>query len=390
MIKILAYVIIILIGLCLTPYIIDSKGYIYIAMWDYQIETSLAFGLVSLILLLIALELTKWLLIRVLSLVMASRFLPERWRAKNAKKLMEQGALALAEEDWATAETAMSKSADSSPLPIINYFAAARAAHHANHHQARDTYLDKAEQQPSAKNAVLTSRVRYYLQQGQLTQARQQLELLSPTSKSKNSVLKVASDLYLAQSDWSALKLILPSLTKKKVLEDALLAELVETTNTALINQAASISAEELNKVWGWFEKSERQNASVFAAYLQGLKQQNRHDEAVKLLTKQLKSSPSAQLFDLVPSLITADDLGVRKLLNRFEQTHENDASYQICQAKLAQQSRDMKAAKLHWQNACRIFPCRLNWLALAQVQEQLGENGTAMQSYRHAANAED
>ncbi|QIR15768.1 heme biosynthesis HemY N-terminal domain-containing protein [Shewanella aestuarii] len=390
MIKILAYVIIILVGLCVTPYILEAKGYIYIAIWDYQIETSIIFGLFALIALFITLEVSKKLIMWLLTLALSSRYLPERWRVKKAKKQTLIGALALAEEDWPSAEKAMIKGAASGELPALNYFAAARAAQHQHKITERDNYLAKAEADPLAKVAALTTRTRYLLQEGELDKARELLNQLNPTSKSKDPVLKIALDLYQAQQDWSAVKLILPLLAKRKILTDEKLTQLTEQANNILLQQAAEQSNEELEKTWGWLSKSERQNPTTLVSYLLGLCQHQRSHDALKILYKNIKTNPVDYLFDAVPQITTAHDADIRKLLGKFEQSHQDNVNYQICMAKLAQQTRDMQLAKTHWSNACRIAPSRANWLALAQTQEQLGDNIMAMQSYRHAAHSID
>jgi len=125
-------------------------------------------------------------------------------------------------------------------------------------------------------------------------------------------------------------------------------------------------------------------------AYLYGLCKLQRKDEALKLLSKRLKADPVAALFDAVAKITTAHDQDIRKTLAKFEQTHENVVSYHECLANLALQTRDFKQAKMHWNNACHLAPTRTRWLALAQVQEQLGDNMMALQSYRHAAHLKD
>lgn len=388
MIKMLAYVIIILLGLCITPYLLETKGYIYIAIWDYQVETSLAFGLFALLAFYIGLALTKRVLVLLLTLMLSSRYLPERWRIKKAKKQTLIGALALAEEDWPNAEKAMIKGAENGELPALNYFAAARAAQHQHKTTERDEYLAKAQLEPLAKTAALTTHTRYLLKQGELSQARTLLNQLEPTSKSKDSVIKLAADLYLAQEDWAALKLIMPTLAKRHIYSDEEIIEITTRANVHLLNQAAEETASELDKCWGWLSKSERNQVQTLIAYLYGLCKLQRRDEALKLLSKRLKSNPIESLFEAVAEIATAHDSDIRKLLSKFEQTHENIVGYQECLAKLALQTRDFKQAKIHWYNVCQIAPSRARWLALAQVQEQLGDNTMAMQSYRHAANA--
>lgn len=387
MIKTLVYVVLILIGLCLSPLIVGQSGYVYIAIGDYQIETSLVIGVVGLIVFYFALQLLEWLILLLLNMLLSSRYLPEQWRRKAAKKHTLTGALALAEEDWPAAEKAMAKGAEKGEIPVLNLFAAARAAHYQGDITARDHYLTQAENNPIAKTAVYTSRTRYLMKQGELTQARVVLDKLNPTSKSSAPVLKLAQELYLQQNDWQALKLLLPILKKRQLLTETEFNQLNTKTNSILMVNAAKTSEAELNKCWHWLSKSERKQDELVVAYAHGLTQYGHKDKAIKLIIKQLSAAPSAALFAAIPDLIDAQDQEVRKLLSRLETTHEHDADYQMCLAKLAIQSRDTKQAKTHWQNVCRIAPTHQSWLALAQAQEQLGENSSAANSYRNAAN---
>ncbi|WP_350432440.1 heme biosynthesis HemY N-terminal domain-containing protein [Shewanella sp. H8] len=387
MIKTLVYVLLVLVALCLSPLIIGQSGYVYIAIGDYQIETSLVTGVVGLIVFYFALQLLEWLIMLLLNIILSSRYLPEQWRRKAAKKHTLIGALALAEEDWPAAEKSMAKGAEKGEIPLLNLFAAARAAHYQDNIAARDHYLAQAEKDPIAKTAVYTSRTRYLLKQGELAKAREVLNKLNPTSKSSAPVLKLAQELYQQQQDWQALKLLLPTLKKRQLLAEAEYEQLSTKTNSILMLNAAKISEAELNKCWHWLSKSERKKDELLIAYAHGLVLYNHKEQAIKLISKQLIASPSAALFSAIPDLINAQDQDVRKLLIKLETTHENDADYQICLAKLAMQQRDAKQAKIHWQNVCRIAPTNQSWLALAQVQEQLGENTAAAHSYRNAAN---
>ncbi|WP_153914185.1 heme biosynthesis HemY N-terminal domain-containing protein [Shewanella sp. TC10] len=388
MIKILAYVIIILIGFCISPFIIGNTGYVYIAAGEYQIETSLVFGLLGLILFYCALQLVEWLVIFLLNIVINSRYLPERWRREAAKKYTLQGALALAEEDWPNAEKAMAKGAAKGELPALNLFAAARAAHHQLNTDARDKYLAEAAKDPLTKTAVNTSKTRYLIQQGKLDEARAELDALAPTSKSKTPVLKLALDLYQLQHDWQALKILLPAIKKRQIISEQQCLDIEHITNTALLKAATEVNEQELEKCWHWLSKAERNQAKLIAIYARGLCQYNRKKDALKLITKSLKAELDPAILSELPLLLDAEDEDIRKLLHRFEQTHEHDAQYQICLAKLAQQKRDIKSAKTHWSQACEIAPKREYWLALAQIQEQLGENTAALQNYRKAASS--
>lgn len=86
MIKTLIYLGIILIGLCLSPYIVGNTGYLYLSAWGYEIETSLVFAIVVLVIAYGVIVIAEWIAVKSISLVLGSRYLPERWRRNAAKR----------------------------------------------------------------------------------------------------------------------------------------------------------------------------------------------------------------------------------------------------------------------------------------------------------------
>ncbi|MGL5047361.1 MAG: heme biosynthesis HemY N-terminal domain-containing protein [Shewanella sp.] len=385
MIKILMLLAIVLIGLCISPWLVGHTGYVYIAAGDYQIETSLVFGIIALIVFYTVFKVLEWLVISAINLLFRSRFIPQHWRRRSAKKHTLMGALALAEEDWPAAERAMIKGADNGELPALNLLAAARAAQYQQKIAERDHYLDRAATQPFAANAVATTRTRYLLKQGELTLARIELDKLTPTSKSKAPILKLALELYRAQEDWNALKLLLPILKKRQILDDPQLNELNVITHSALLKAATIKGEDTLEQCWQWLSHSEHHQSELLAIYAMGLCHFNHKDQALKLLSKKLRMAPESALLAVIPEIATAQDIEIRKQLLKHEVTHENNADYQACLAKLYQQTREMKEAKTCWQHVCRLQPTKASWLALARIQEQLGEQDNANQSYRQA-----
>lgn len=385
MIRILIFIGIILIGLCISPWVVGHSGYVYIAAGDYQIETSVAFSIVALIIFYGLFQIVEWFVIKLINLIWGSRLIPLRWRKRAAKKHTLLGALALAEEDWPAAEKSMIKGADNGELPALNLLAAARAAQYQQKRVERDLYLDRAALQPLAANAVSVTRTRYLLKAGELTAARAELDKLMPTSKSKAPILALALELYQAQSDWEALKLLLPILKKRRIVDEEKLAELTLATNCALLKAAAIQGEQALEQCWQWLSRAERNNAEFIAIYAKSLCRFKRHDEAMQLMLKKLRVAPEPPLLQVIPEIATAQDTEVRKQLLKHEVSHESNADYQACLAKLYQQSRDIKEAKTAWQNVCRLAPTKESWIALARIQEQLGEQSNANHSYRQA-----
>ncbi|WP_299491980.1 heme biosynthesis HemY N-terminal domain-containing protein [uncultured Shewanella sp.] len=387
MIRALIYLAIILIGLCISPFLVGNTGYLYIAISDYQIETSLVFAFIAIIVFYSVLQLAEFIFIFLVNLVVNSRYLPERWRKNTARKHTLLGALALAEEDWEIAEKAMLKGAAKGEIPTLNYLAAARAAQHQSSTKLRDTYLKKAENDPIARNAVSTTRARYLFQQGELTQARLELDKLAPTSKSKPALLKLAIELYQAQKDWQALKLILPIIKKKQLLSETELNQLALMSNTQVLTTAAETSLQELEKCWHWLSRIERKQPEYLALYAMGLSKNQHQEQAVSLLIKQVKKQASKALFDALPKLISHTNLDALKQLLALETQYSEDPDYLACIASIYQQQEDFQQAKIWWQKACHLQETQANLAGLALAHSQLKEHERAIQTYQKAIN---
>lgn len=386
MIKALIYLVIILIGLIISPYLSGLNGYLYLAIGDQEIETSLVFALFAAILFYAVLVSLEALVIWALNLILNSRLLPEKWRRKKARKHTLHGALALAEEDWAEAEKAMAKGADKGEIPALNLLAAARAAQHQKNTTARDEYLLQAEKDPHAAAAVQTTRLRYLLQQGELEKARAILDQLNPTSKSKRPLLHLAIELYQTQEDWNALKLLLPIANKRNVLAQDEFIDLNNKTNQALLASAADKNEQELEKAWHWLSRAERKQPSFIAQYAIGIAKFDRKDEAIKLLFKALKNTTNQDVFTAIATILSPADLDARKHIFDLEKKYVDDVNYQACIASLYDQSKEYRESQKWWQKVCHQTPSKQAWLALAEAQEHLGEQNAALQSYRKAA----
>lgn len=388
MIRTLIYLGIVLVGLCLSPYLIGNTGYLYLSAFDYEIETSLVFAAVMLVIAYGAIIAIEWLLVKLFNLLLGSRYLPERWRRNAARKHTLSGALALAEENWLEAERFMVKGADKGELPALNLLAAARAAQRQGKYAERDTYLERAAKEPLAELAVMTSHTRYLLQQGQIERAHTQLLQLNPTSKSKPPVVRLAMEVYRAQKNWRALRELLPAIRKHQLLTESELQSLQQDISVNLLEQAGTVGWEALDKEWQWLSRAEKQASANRAAYALGLARQDKRDEAIKLLLKDMESQADADVLEALPQILNGRDEAPRQQLSKLSHRYDDIHEYHECMAQLCRQGRDFKQAREHLNKACELNPTTTNFLALAELDEQLGDTTQALNHYRRAAKA--
>ncbi|MCF1427409.1 MAG: heme biosynthesis protein HemY [Shewanella sp.] len=386
MIRTLAFLIIILAGLCLSPWLVGNTGYIYIAAGDYQAETSVVFASILLLVAFGLIQVVEWLLIKLLTLIFNSRLLPEHWRRNAARKHTLNGALALAEENWSGAELAMAKGAKKGELPALNLLAAARAAQHQQHYEQRDAYLAEAESYPQAKQAVRTSRVRYLMQQQAWEQAAAELEKLMPSPRSGLPVLRLAVELYLHQQNWGELLKLMPTLEKKQVVNAITLDQLKHDIYLSQLAVASEAGLPQLELVWSDLPRQQQQDAELLAAYCRGLMKFNEPDKAVKLMLKALKKQFQPQLVLALAEQAPIDHQTAIRFLTDMASAQEHNAVYQEAMARLNQRLREFKQAKMHWQTVCELAPSRHAWLRLGELQQQLGDNIGALHSFHQAA----
>ncbi|MBY5993334.1 heme biosynthesis HemY N-terminal domain-containing protein [Ferrimonas balearica] len=381
MIRLLIYAVLILAGLLVGPTLTANKGYVLVAVGEYTVETSVLGAVVVLLVAFGLLQLLEWAVIKGINLTGSTLAYPRRWRRNQARKHTLQGALALAQQDWAGAEKAMAKGAQAGEYPVINLLAAARAAHHRGDPEACEGYLTQAEALPNAAKAVRITRLRYQIDDGELAQARQSLEALEPKLRQQPQVLKLALELYRAQQDWDALARLLPALSKHKVLPETALEALPEEIEVACLSQCPDLTA--LEQRWQGLSRRLKRADAVVRAYVTGLARFGQPAQGRKLVLERLdKVAPQPMLLGLLPEL--AEDAGesVSHILERKYPGLESVALMD-CYAALAEKERAWHRAKEWHQKAAKSEPTLDRYRALARVQEQLGERDGALHSYR-------
>ncbi|GAA4887866.1 heme biosynthesis HemY N-terminal domain-containing protein [Ferrimonas pelagia] len=381
MIRLLFYAVLILAGLIVGPKLIEHKGYVMIAVGEWTVETSVIGAVLILLVAFGLLQLLEWAVVKGINLTGFGLAYPARRRREKARQHTLNGALALAEQDWARAEQLLAKGAESGPLPAVNLLSAARAAHHRGDDAACQGYLQQAEQIKGAETAVALTKVRYLLDDERLAEARQHWDALSDKQRSKPQALRQALNLYRRQGDWDALAKLIPALTKHRVLDAAALAQLPAEVEAACLQQKTTLVA--LEQRWKGLSRGLRKDQRVQLAYLQGLARFEQFDSARQLLLDKLdKQAPQPALLALLPALSgdAAESLS-HVLTRRYPQSQQVELL--DCLATLAEQQQDWRGATEHRKAALAQQATPARWRALVDLQERLGRRDDAINSYR-------
>src|SRR3990167_8193614 len=130
-----------------------------------------------------------------------------------------RGLLELISADWRLAENDLIHGIEQSDTPLINYLAAAYAAHAQEKFDKRDNYLYKAyETAPEAETVIALTQAKLQFEQGQWEHALATLNHLRQHTPFHPVALKLLERIYIHLADWPSLMKLLPPLLKSKVL----------------------------------------------------------------------------------------------------------------------------------------------------------------------------
>ncbi|MEC7815750.1 MAG: heme biosynthesis HemY N-terminal domain-containing protein, partial [Pseudomonadota bacterium] len=199
MIRLLLIVLLaLLLGTGLSLGLAYDLGYIRISLGHYLIETNFWVGLGLIIVLVVG----SLFVINTLKRLRQGTGMVAGWIARGnerrARRRTTQGLLSLAEGNWPRARKLLASSAQNADTPLINYLAAAQAAHESGDHDAVDDLLRKAyESTPGSSMAVGITQAQLQLAGNRLEQALATLIRLRKESPHHPFVLKLLKNAYL-------------------------------------------------------------------------------------------------------------------------------------------------------------------------------------------------
>jgi len=265
LLRILLLIIIALVAMMLVR---DDPGFVLIKYRDYSLETSLAFGIVVLILATVVVN-------------FAVRFFRVFWRLPNSmkqhsqnrrfgksRKLLNQGLIDLAEGRFDQAEVNLIKMVEYSESPLLHYLAAARAAQLQGKHDERDSYLKAAhEARPEAEIAIGVTQAELQLAHQQLEQSLATLTHLRGIAPRHNHILRLLARVYFELEDWQLLVELLPDIRKKKLLKESVLKTMEAKSYRGFL-AAAKNNQQVLEQAWAKIPKASQTDADLILYYI--------------------------------------------------------------------------------------------------------------------------
>lgn len=304
----------------------------------------------------------------------------------KANRALSQGLIQLTEGHWEKAEKLLTNHAAHSDTPLLNYLAAARAAHMQEAFERRDEWLKLAiESDSKAGIAVGVSQADMQLVSGQLEQANATLTRLREMAPKHPYVLKLLAKTLYRQENWEALLDLLPELIKQNLLKAEEMSKVQGATLQAMFRQyAKSKQADKLQQMWKKLPSAVRENPEAVRLYANALHTAGDDLSCASLISNNLNKHWDDALADMY-GRIQHHSLG-----NAIQQAEkwqlgrpDNNPSLLLLLARLYNQQKLWGMAKSYYEASLNQAPDSKAYLELAELLETMKEPDNAQRCYR-------
>lgn len=387
----LFFVITLLVGLGIGSLAGQDAGYVLLSWSQYSLETSLWFFLLLLGIFVFAM----YLLFRMSLMMLGSDWRFNEWRRSRrtgqARRQTTRGLLCLAQGQWAKAERLLTRSAEATDMPLINYLAAARAAYEQGKHDTTDELLKAANKSTrGAELAVGISHAQLLISRGHKEQALAVLVSLRDRYPRHTYLLKLLVRLYQDLQDWVALHEMLPLLGKLGKVPADRLKELEEKVYVQLLDRAARSSHSKdpgpaLKKLYHSMPRHCRYNQQVLLEYGNLLHQHQQDELAEAELRHGFKNVWHDDLILLYGNLQCGD--GSRQLLFAEQQlkARPNDPVLLLVIARLCLRGGNRARALEYLETALKLRSMPEVQVEMAQLLLEDGDYQRACEYFNQA-----
>jgi HemY protein len=367
---------------------IKDAGYVLIAYNQTTIETSLW---VLLVVLLITFIVTHWV-VNLLTRTQLPTAKLKAWKDHRNHRISRRktlkGLTSLSEGNWAQAQKQLAQAAERSDLPMINYLAAARAAHEQNNEQATDELLQKARNTtPEAEVTVAISQAEIQLSRGQLEPCLATLLRLRTLAPKNTYVMKLLKDIHLRLNDWQALSKLIPLLRKHQALKEDELATLSRQCYSQLLddslNKLPIETSEEdrlkaLGRAWHDLPNEQARDGDLVQRYTELLVSLGAESRAEQNLRDLIKRNWDEKLVNLYGRLNGENTKKQLDTARGWLKSHDDSAALLLTLGRLSLRNQHWGQAVKYFEQSLEIEPCAETLAELARLLRHLGDNERA------------
>lgn len=380
----LAFLLIALAGALIVLSFYGNNGYVLLHYSPWTLETSLAFFVFALVLLIFAI----WLLARLLRLGLllpgSIRDALRNRRQRRARESLVRGLIKLAEGKWNAAELEITRQAPQHDGAVVNYLYAARVAQQRGDTEQRDHYLRQAYgARPPAEIAVLLTQAELQMEQKQLTQALASLTRVRQLEPEQPRARVLLTELYAQTADWAALYPLLEEIEKDKLMADERWLALAIQSQQALLTAVSVGGREALQNAWGELPKRLRRAPALIGTQARLLAQADASDEAIELLKGALDDAWDAQLGLQFSLLQGSDPVSQLAAVEAWLKRYGEEPVLLLVTGRLCRQNKLWGRARSCLEASFKLLPRADTQLELGRVHEATQNPAAAQTAYR-------
>jgi HemY protein len=365
----------------------SMPGYWLIRVGNTSFQTSFWFGLVLLLAIFLVLHFLLRLLNRLRRPVSRLKVWNSRNRHRNAMRRTVRGLVALAEGRWKRAEKALTRAADDSSTPLVNYLSAALAAHYQGRHEQANVLLRRAHHSTEGSDtAVGMVQAQLLLDRQQFEEALATLTRLEKQLPEHPQVLKLLKQAYLSVNDWDGLRRLMPRLVRHQLVTQEERRELEWRAYRELILQTARHPGdiERVRNLWADVPDYLRSDVELVGLYTEALVRGGEEGIAERLLRHTLKENWDSRLV-LRYGLLNVDAPRQLVYAEKWLQERPNDPDLLLTLGRLSLRNAYWGKAQEYFEASQRQRPSGVVCAELARLFANLGEHNKSQLYYRQS-----
>lgn len=384
MIRLFLIFIVLLLSFWLGLQLSQEPGYVLISHKTYTLEMPLWLMVVLIFLAMLSLN----IIFKLFSFTMKVwHFIPnwlQKRRLKKAREYTIQGLVEVREGKWELAEKHLSKVANNSLSPMLNFLSAARSSQELGDLEKRDYYIKKAYSVCNGDElAVQFTQINLYLDNKEYELALAHLENIISDNPDNTYALKLLCQIYSRTSDWQSLVALIPKLKKHNVIAQE---ELLKLEKEAFENVLEELLTKNIDKYPVEFAKLPRyirNDPDFIRLNIHYLILQNSYADAEKLLLKTLKNQWSEKLILLYANIESTDSMKQLNSAEKFLKTHHESVALQTTLGRIAKKAKLWEKAKSYYQESLHLRPDAKIYAELGALLNIMGEYDLSAQCYK-------
>lgn len=382
----LALVFFLLVGVGLVLTFREHNGYMLMAWRGWEVETSLLFFLLFLVVVI-------WFGLTVWRLLTGGLQLPSRvgnwWRARRARKArnaLKRGVIKMSEGRWEEAEEDLVRRARDHDSPIINYLTAARVAQRRGAYAQRDRYLQEAvATNPDAELAVLLTQAELQIDQRQNEEALATLSRLQEIEPRHPYVLELLVNLLESLQDWPQLRQVLPQVERGDIIRPARREALEDRAWSDYLAQSKQAGAlEAVTDAWDEIPRRIKRRTPLLRAYVSALEHVGGNAEALRLIQDAMKKQWDAELALHYGEIEAVDQTAQLAVVEAWLKQYGPKPELLLVAGRLCLRNRLWGRARSYLERSLEHETRADALWELGRLCEQTEEDAAALEAYRH------